>query len=311
MRRVKKLSEILEECIEAGLAGRRSLEASLALYPAQAEELEPLLRTALSVSDSFQSYAPPAAVEQRIRSRFLADAAARRNLRRLEGSFEKRGWLSGLFRKPVFGGFAAAAAVAVAVLAITVGGVNLSGSNEGGTAVINPSSSAVVVNLSNQVDSIYDRLENGGQIQSADLTAISALLDQLASATPKELQESAAELEAILPGMLEIFTSSDGTPGTAADQAVIAAIDTATRDIANVLGFDVPDPVVVGAATPAPTDAAVEPTEPPVEPTDVPTEPTPAPTGGATVAPTATPPPSPPSTPTATTDDRAPPGFSP
>ena len=309
MRRVKKLSEILEECIEAGLAGRRSLEASLALYPAQAEQLEPLLRTALSVSDSFQSYAPPAAVEQRIRSRFLADAAARRNLRRLEGSFEKRGWLSGLFRKPVFGGFAAAAAVAVAVLAVTVGGVNLSGSDEGGTAVINPSSSAVVVNLGNQVDSIYDRLESGGQIQSADLTAISALLDQLASATPKELQESAAELEAILPGMLEIFTSSDGTSGTAADQAVIAAIDTATRDIANVLGFDVPDPVVVGAATPAPTDAAVEATDAPLEPTDVPTEPTPDPTGGsATVAPTATPPPS---TPTATTDDRVPPGFSP
>ena len=91
MKRVKKLSEILEECIEAGIAGRRSLEESLALYPAQAEELEPLLRTALSVSESFQSYTPPAAVEQRIRSRFLADAAARRNLRHLEGSFEKRG----------------------------------------------------------------------------------------------------------------------------------------------------------------------------------------------------------------------------
>ncbi len=312
MRRVKKLSEILEECIEAGLAGRRGLEASLALYPAQAEELEPLLRTALSVSDSFQSYTPPAAVEQRIRSRFLADAAARRNLRHLEGSFEKGGWLSGLFRKPVFGGFAAAAAVAVAILAITVGGVNLGGSDEGGTALENPSSSAVVViNLGNQVDSIYDRLESGGQIQSADLAAISALLDQLASATQEELQESAAELEAILPGMLEIVTSSDSTPGTAAVQAVIEKIDTASRDIASVLGFDLPDPIVVGAATPAPTDAPAEPTDVPAEPTDIPVEPTPAPTGGdATVAPTATPPP-PSSTPTATTDGRAPPGFSP
>ena len=312
MRRVKKLSEILEECIEAGLAGRRSLEASLALYPAQAEELEPLLRTALSVSDSFQSYAPPAAVEQRIRSRFLADAAARRNLRHLEGSFENRGWLSGLFRKPVFGGFAAAAAVAVAVLAITVGGVNLSGGDEGGTAVINPSSSAVVVNLSNQVDSISDHLESGGQIQTADLRQILALLDQLSGTNPEELQESASELEAILPGMLEIFTSSDGAPGTAAVQAVIEKIDTASRDIAAVLGFDIPDPIVVGGATPAPTDDQTEATDAPVEPTEVPTEPTPAPTGGgATVAPTATPPPPPPSTPTATTDDRAPPGFSP
>ena len=123
MRRVKRLNEILEECIEAGIAGRRSLEQSLALYPAQADELEPLLRTALSISDSFQSYTPPLAVQQRIRSRFLADAAARRNLRHLEGSFEKRGWLAGLFHRPAFGGFAGAAAVAVAVVAITVGGV--------------------------------------------------------------------------------------------------------------------------------------------------------------------------------------------
>jgi hypothetical protein len=137
-------------------------------------------------------------------------------------------------------------------------------------------------------------------------------LDQLASATPEELQESAAEIEAILPGMLEILTSSDGTPGTPAVQAVIEKIDTASRDIASVLGFDLPDPIVVGAATPAPTDAPVEPTDVPAEPTDVPVEPTPAPTGGdATVAPTATPPPPPPPTPTATTDGRAPPGFSP
>ena len=128
MRRVEKLSEILDECVEAGLRGRRSLEASLALYPAHDQELAPLLRTALSVLDSFQSCGPPAAVEQRIRSRFLADAAARRTLRHLEGSFEKRGWLSGL-RRPVFSGIAVAAAVASNLVAITVGRVGLGGSD--------------------------------------------------------------------------------------------------------------------------------------------------------------------------------------
>ena len=313
MRRVKKLNEILEECIEAGIAGRRSLDESLALYPAQAEELEPLLRTALSVFDSFQSYTPPAAVEQRIRSRFLADAAARRNLRHLEGSFEKRGWLSGLFRKPVFGGFAAAAAVAVAVLAITVGGIDLGGSEKGGTSVNDPSSPAVVFNLGYQIDSITQHLESGGQLQSADLAAISALFDQLAGASPEELQESAVELEAILPNTLDILASaSDGSPVAAVDQAVIAAIDTAARDLAGVLGFDLRDPIAVGDATPAPTDPSAEPTDAPVEPTDVPAEPSPAPGGGgATVAPTPTSPPTPQTTPTATTDDRAPPGFLP
>ena len=128
MRRVEKLSEILEECVEAGLTGRRSIEASLALYPAHAEELAPLLRTALSISDSFQSCGPSAAAEQRIRSRFLADAAARRSLRHLESSFEKRGWLPGL-RRAVFSGFAAAAAVASNLVAITVGRVSLGGSD--------------------------------------------------------------------------------------------------------------------------------------------------------------------------------------
>lgn len=305
MRRVKRLSEILEECIEAGIAGRRSLEESLALYPAQAEELEPLLRTALSVSASFQSYTPPAAVEQRVRSRFLADAAARRNLRHLEGGFEKRGWLAGLFRKPVFGGFAAAAAIAVAVVAITVGGVDLGGSEDGG----NPAHPVVVFDLGNRVNSVTDRINAGGQIQSADLTEIAALIAQIGDASPEEWQASAAELGATLPDTLAILEEGAGILPD--DPGVLHAITT-TRDIAAALGLDLPDPIDVGDATPAPTDPPVEPTDAPLEPTDVPAEPTPAPSGGdTTTAPTATPLPPPQSTPTATADNRAPPGFLP
>ncbi len=304
MRKVKRLSEILEECIEAGIAGRRSLEQSLALYPAQAEELEPLLRTALSISDSFQSYTPPAAVEQRIRSRFLADAAARRNLRHLEGSFEKRGWLAGLFRKPVFGGFAAAAAVAVAVVAITVGGVNLGGSEQGGDP-----GSAVVFDLGTRVNSVTEHIESGGQVQTADLAEITALVAALGNIPLEDLQASAAELETTLPETLAILEDAAGLDP--ADLAVLDA-EATIRDIAGGLDLDLPGPIGVGDATPAPTDPPVEPTDVPVEPTDVPAEPTPAPSGGdATTAPTATPPPPPQSTPTATSDNRAPPGFLP
>ncbi len=300
MRRVKKLSEILEECIEAGIAGRRSLEQSLALYPAQADELEPLLRTALSISDSFQSYTPPAAVQQRIRSRFLADAAARRNIRHLEGSFEKRGWLAGLFRKPAFGGFAAAAAVAVAVVAITVGGVNLGGSEEGGNQ-----GSAVVFDLGIRVNSVTAHIESGGQVENTDLTEITALVALLGNASPEEWQASAAELGATLPDTLAILEEGAGILPD--DPTVLEAITT-TRDIAGVLGLDLPDPIDVGDATPAPTDPSAEPTDVPAEPTDAPAEPTDAPTGGeATAAPTATPPP----TPTATAGNRDLPGFLP
>ncbi|MCH7484604.1 MAG: hypothetical protein IIA90_05590 [Chloroflexi bacterium] len=295
---MKKLSEILEECIEAGIAGRRSLEQSLALYPAQADELEPLLRTALSVSDSFQSFTPPAAVEQRIRRRFLADAAARRNLRHLEGSFEKRGWLAGLFRKPVFGGFAAAAAVAVAVVAITVGGVNLGGSDKGGS----PVGATVVFDLGTRVNSVTERIDGGGQIQSADIEEISVLVAQLGNVSPEEWQASATELGETLPDTLAILEEGAGILPD--DPTVLEAITT-TRDIAAAIKLDLPGPIDVGGATPAPTD-------PPVEPTDAPAEPTPAPSGGnATTVPTATPPPPPQSTPTATSDNRAPPGFLP
>jgi len=307
MRRVKKLSEILEECIEAGLAGRRSLEESLALYPAQAEELEPLLLTALSISDSFQAYTPPAAVEQRVRSRFLADAAARRNLRHLEGSFEQRGWLAGLFRKPVFGGFAAAAAVVVAAVAITVGGANLGGGEKDG----NSPSVTVVFDLGSRVNSLTEHVESGGQVQTTDLNEISALVAQLGNASPEEWQASAAELEVTLPDTLAILEEGAGILSD--DPAVLEAITT-TRDIAGAIGLDLPDPIDVTDPTPGPTDGPAEPTdvpaEPtdvPAEPTDVPAEPTPAPTGGETTAPTATPAP----TPTPVDDVRAPPAFLP
>ncbi|HEY5640436.1 MAG TPA: hypothetical protein VIW01_10320 [Dehalococcoidia bacterium] len=301
---MKRLSEILEECIEAGIAGRRSLEESLALYPAQAAELEPLLRTALSVSDSFQSYAPPAAVQQRIRDRFLADAAARRNLRHLESSFERRGWLAGLFGKPVFGGFAAAAAaVAVAVMAVTVAGVDLGGgSDDGGASVSVTVSSGVVSDLGSRVNSISERIDSGGQIESADLAEISALLARLKDTPADDLQASAAELEATLPGTLALLEAGSGIAPD--DPVVMDAID-ATRDIAAAIKLDLPGPVDAGDATPAPTEKPAEATPVPVKPTPVPGG------GGGTTAPPTKTPSTPAPTPTSTADDRAPPGFLP
>lgn len=300
--RVKRLSEILEECIEAGITGRRSLEASLALYPEQAEELEPLLRTALSVSDSFQSYTPPAAVEQRVRSRFLADAAARRRLRQLEGTFEERGWLSGLFRKPVFGGFAAAAAVAIAAVAITAGGVDLGGGEDGGASVASPSGSAVVLDLGDKISSVNEHIQGGGQIQQTDVAEISVLLAQLKAASPEERRASADDLAVTLPATLALL---EGGSGIVPDDPAVAEAIATTRDIAADLELDLPGPIEAGDATPAPTD-------PPVEPTDAPAKPTPTTVGGTpTATPGVTPTPPAQSTPTATADNRAPPGFLP
>ena len=194
-------------------------------------------------------------------------------------------------------------------MAITLGGIDLGSSEKGGSSVTLPASHAVVSSLGNTVDSINEIIDGGGQIQTADVEELSALLAQLTAASPEELQASAAELEATLPGTLALLESGSGIIPD--DPAVLDAI-TATRDLAAVIDLDLSGPIDVGDATPAPTDPSAEPTDAPVEPTDVPAEPTPAPSGGnATVAPTATPPPPPRSTPTATADNRAPPGFLP
>src|SRR5258708_2015150 len=73
-----RLQKAFDECVTAYLERRRSIEDSLYLYPAFADELAPLLRTASWLSDSFQKVTPPARVQERGLQRFLADARARR-----------------------------------------------------------------------------------------------------------------------------------------------------------------------------------------------------------------------------------------
>src|SRR3972149_11359888 len=78
-----RLDGVLEECVSASLEGRRSVEDSLSLYPSLASELAPLLRTGVSVADSFQRYSPPSYVRINVRQRFLAEAATRSRARAL------------------------------------------------------------------------------------------------------------------------------------------------------------------------------------------------------------------------------------
>jgi hypothetical protein len=301
--RVKRLDEILEECIAAGLQDGRSVEASLALHPEVAGELEPLLRTALSIAGTYHSYTPPAAVEQRIRTRFLADAAARRRLRELTGDIkERRGWLAGIWSKPVFGGFAAAAAVAVVAVALAVGSIGGSGENAG-----EPSDPAAVSNLAAQVESVQQKLDNGGLIETTDLEELSALIAALKnSSSDEDLQALRDQLEGPLHDTFVLLTGgSDVLPDAADNQDVQDAIET-TRDIAGLIDVNLPGAVVSSDRTPGPTPAASD--APTAAPSDQPTAP---PTGNPTPAATPTPAPTAAPTPAPTTENRQPPGFLP
>jgi hypothetical protein len=302
--RVKRLDEILEECIAAGFAGR-SVEESLALYPAVAGELEPLLRTALDVSGAFQSYTPPAAVEERGLSRFLDAAADRRSVRRLTG------WSSGwrwpaFLQRPALAGLSAAAAVAVIITAAVAGGVMLSssGDDSGDSTVVNPSDTAPVLDtLQEQVAALKARAQ-GEDISptDAEIVRIHQLIAELKSVSREDLQ-TAAEIDATLVETYTVLSqAADANPDVGNDPAVRETLDS-TRDLAGLVNVNLPIPVGSAptpppAATPTPAPSAPSATTPPVIVTEPPTAP-----------PTATPDPTAPPTPTATADNRFLPGF--
>ncbi|MGA2285421.1 MAG: DUF5667 domain-containing protein [Dehalococcoidia bacterium] len=65
-----RFEQRLSECLEALSSGKRTLEECLSLYPEDAAQLEPLLRTATLVGETF-NVAPRAAFAAQARQRFL------------------------------------------------------------------------------------------------------------------------------------------------------------------------------------------------------------------------------------------------
>jgi hypothetical protein len=118
--KARRLDEVLDECLSAYLEGRRTIEESLSLYPSLRDELEPLLRTAIPIADTFNESAPPDRVQERGRQEFLTSASVRQRAklltkdisfgRRLAGAAGRRRWLL-LAAAVVTVGIAAAAAV--------------------------------------------------------------------------------------------------------------------------------------------------------------------------------------------------------
>ena len=175
--KARRLEDVFEECLTAYLEKGRSVDESLSLYPALASQLEPLLRTAVSVSQTFEASNPPWHAMERGRNKFLASASAYATGKALLRDSRPRHtapW--GRFQWSALGGAAAAMAAVVVVGAIMVsGGSGSSGDGGGNETVSNPSPTArpmpqSVTAVETTIGDFTAKATAGETITEADIT---------------------------------------------------------------------------------------------------------------------------------------------
>ncbi len=278
----RRLEEIFEECVTAYLEGRRSIEQSLSLYPAYADELGPLLRTAVRYSESFQKVTPPARAQERGLQRFLADARARRNVRSLtRGTVTaRRSWFAGFWGQHNLG-FAGGAAM-VAVLAIAVGSAAIlyGGSNGSNSDLVfgSPTATAprptpeAVTNIQAQISKLRGQVERGERVTAENISLLSAATSSLTTADQDEVQGSIDQVQQVLQDADSLLGNVATQQPDVADEAKQA--QNTIRDVASGIGVPIATATAPAAsATPTPTGEA----SPTVAPTDSPVQ-TPQPT---------------------------------
>lgn len=309
--REKRRREIFEECLSALLEERRSIEESLLLYPSMAVELEPLLRTAAEISDTFQSYSPPGYVVERGRNKFLLQAQTRARAKALAGRLHKadprvrvpwgrREW--GLL----------GAAVAVAVVAFALGIATLVGDGGAGQDVVKgPAPSiAPVAPIVTNIRAAQDRLKEARSLGVPIDPDIFRQLREATSMLQAQVEDPAVlpveerqEVELAISESLVLLTDivDDPTPDPAVDEAREAL--GISQDLAEKWGIEppvfTPEPTASPAEeTPTPTPSRTPTPTPTLAPAATPsqgTSPTPAPSptaepAGSSSQPTPTPP---------------------
>lgn len=211
----RRLNEVLEECLAACLEGRRTVEESLSLYPSLSDHLEPLLRTALSVADSFQDYTPPPYVRERGLQRFLASARTRARaltrdmgMRPARASWGLRQW-----------GFLGSGIAAAVGLVLITGLVMSNGSGGDGGFVFNnqtPVATAsrsstvapVVRNFTEHVDTISAKLSQGQHVAAEDIATLTQIVSQIDPSTLDQASQS--ELANSVPNAIAALQTIDG-----------------------------------------------------------------------------------------------------
>jgi hypothetical protein len=284
----RRLEEIFEECVTAYLEGRRSIEQSLSLYPAYADELAPLLRTAIRFSESFQKITPPARAQERGLQRFLADARARRNFRNLTAGSPRRGWLSAFWGQHHLGFAGAAAMVAILTIAVGSAAIFYGGSSGGGDAVtqITPTplkaTPEAVTNIQHQITIMQAQVARGERVTPENISLLSEATSKLTTADQDEVALAIDQVQQVLHDADSLLTNVATAQPDVADEAKQA--QDVVRGVASSVGVPIDSTAVTetpapsGEATTVPTAAATEvPTVTP-EPTQAPATEAPAPT---------------------------------
>jgi len=309
--RTRRPEEIFEECLSAYLEGERGIGESLSLYPDLAGELEPLLRTGAEVANGVGCWKPSEELQEQVRQRFLAAAAARRRGRM--AAAREREWRWGTRARWALVG----AAASVTMVAVVLAGAALQGGDGGSGGVqvklITPSPThggEEVADLTPYLEKARQGLtalrmvvERGGPIESGEIAEMKATTSEIAAqlSTPSTLDDkSKKELASVISEQYKLLSSLVGGQGSSGQLDEVKSALGLTEELARKLGVSLPEltPKPVVTPTPAPTSASTPtPTSvvgPTPEPTPIPTPtPTPVPTPTPTPAPTPTPKPTP------------------
>jgi len=254
----------------------RSIEECLGRYPGLAQELEPLLLTALGLQQAYDA-APRASFQRAARQRFLA-AAARRGRRPLAVAPMPRRFSFGWRWIPAaVGAPGLAVAVALAAVAALSGG---GGSPEGGGLVFEtvaptatpvpaatetpaPPVPAEVPRLVAQLKEIQAQVDQGGVIPREDiqeLKDINRSLEQTLSEAPPGVVEAAPQIADLLAqqqAVLDTAREQDQVAPEAADDVndLISIAGGLQTQIEEMLS-PTPEPTLTPTPTSAPTETA-------------------------------------------------------
>ena len=299
IRRRADLKEILEECVSAVLEGRRTIDDCLSLYPQLAPEIEPLLRTATEVSETFEAESPSWHIQERIRLRVLAAHQARVRSRNLVSGLDLR--RSAPWRGRHWGLLGAAAAAVVGAVIVASTALSGSGSDGGDVVSVPPAPVEVqpaVMSWADTVEEARLRLQTDGYLGIDFLMQLLERADDVQREYSNPASIDSVDQETREFVQIAIAASEDIIKSLPRDDAepeaaeAIRDYDDKTKEIAEQFGVAPPTEVPVATGTPAPATPTPEPTDDPSTPAPTPTKaptPTPAPTPAPTPTPTEAP----------------------
>ena len=255
------LEEALAECLTSVERGG-SVEECLARYPGLAQELEPLLLTALGLQQAYD-VGPRPSFQRAALQRFLAAASGRRRPRVVATpprrfSFGWR-WVPAAVGTP-----ALVAAIALAtVLALSGGGspegritvrqITLTSPTEAPPAVPTPGIPQLVAQLEAQLDQMQEQVDQGAVIPSEaiqELKDINTSLEQTLPAAPPEVAEAASQIAGLLDQQQQVLSEA-----TEQNQVAPEAADD-VDEVIRIAGTI--QELLAPTATPTPTPAPTE-----------------------------------------------------